>query len=94
MRPIINVEVVIAIHLKPFKLQEELLEDGLCLEGDDAVLVPLVLAIQHHAVHCLLNLGEKIALLALITQLVHLVWKLSYFDSSRHKVMKDSEVRI
>ena len=70
MRPIINVEVVIAIHLKSFKLQEELLEDGLCLEGDDAVLVPLVPAVQHHAVHRAGEVGQEAALPALAARLV------------------------
>ena len=73
MRPIINVEVVIAIHLKPFKLQEELLEDGLCLEGDDAVLVPLVSALQHHPVHRSLDLGKEVSLPRLVANLMHLI---------------------
>ena len=73
MRPIVNIQVVIAVHLEPLKLQEELLEDGLCLEGDDAVLVPLVPALQHHPVYSPLDLGEKVSLPRLVADLVHLI---------------------
>ena len=68
-----DVEVVVTIHVESLELEEELLDDGLSLEGDDAVLVPLVLAVQDHTVHGLLDLGEKVSLLALITELVHLI---------------------
>ena len=71
--PVIDVEMVVAVHLEPLELQQELLHHGLRLEGDDAVLVPLVLAVQDHTVHGLLDLGEKVSLLALITELVHLI---------------------
>ena len=71
---VINVEVIVTVHVEPLKLQEELLEDGLSLEGDDAVLVPLVPALQHHPVHCPLYLGEEIPLPRLVTNLVHLIW--------------------
>ena len=74
MRPIVNIQVVIAVHLEPLELQEELLEDGLSLEGDNAVLIPLVPALQHHPVYCPLYLGEEIPLPSLVTNLVHLIW--------------------
>ena len=71
--PIINVEMIVAVHVKPLKLQEELLEDGFCLEGDDAVLVPLVPALQHHPVHRPLDLREEVSLPRLVANLVHLI---------------------
>ena len=43
--------MVVAVHLEPLELQQELLHHGLRLEGDDAVLVPFVLAVQDHTVH-------------------------------------------
>ena len=66
---VIDVEVVVAVHVELFKLQEELLEDGLCLEGDDAVLVPFVPALQHHPVHRPWNVGHKVPLLVLAANL-------------------------
>ena len=71
--PVVDVEMIVAVHLKPLKLQQELLNDGFRLEGDDTVLVSLVLTVQDDSIHGLLNLGEKISLLALITELVHLI---------------------
>ena len=73
MGPIVNIQMIVAVHLEPLKLQEELLEYGLCLEGDDAVLVPLVPALQHHPVHSPLDLGEKVSLPRLVADLVHLI---------------------
>ena len=73
MRPIVNIQVVIAVHLEPLKLQQELFEDGLCLESDDAVLIPLVPALQHHPVHRPLDLGEEVSLPRLVANLVHLI---------------------
>ena len=64
MRPVVDVEVIIAVHLQPLELEEELLDDGLSLEGDDAVLVPLVPAVQHHAVHRAGEVGQVAALAA------------------------------
>ena len=68
-----DVEVVVTIHVESLELEEELLDDGLSLEGDDAVLVPLVPAVQHHAVHRPLDLGQEVALSVLVADLVHLV---------------------
>ena len=65
MCSIIDVQVIIAIHLQSFKLEQKLLYDRFCLEGDDTVLVPLVPAVQHHAVHCLGDVGHEVAVLAL-----------------------------
>ena len=73
MSSIVDIEMVIAVHLEPVKLEQELLNDGLSLEGDDTVLVPLVVALQHHTVNCPLDLAEEVALPALVTDLVHLV---------------------
>ena len=70
---IIDVKMIIAVHLKTVKLQQELLDDRLGLEGDDAVLVPLVHALQHHPVHRPLDLGEEVSLSVLVADLVHLV---------------------
>ena len=69
MRPVVDVEVIVAVHLQPLELEEELLDDGLCLEGDDAVLVPLVPAVQHHAVHRAGEVGQEAALPALAARL-------------------------
>ena len=73
MGTIVNIQMIITVHLEPLKLQEELLEDGLCLEGDDAVLVPLVPALQHHPVHRPLDLREEVSLPRLVANLVHLI---------------------
>ena len=73
MGPIVNIQMIVAVHLEPLKLQEELLEYGLCLEGDDAVLVPLVPALQNHPVHRPLDLGEEVSLPRLVANLVHLI---------------------
>ena len=73
MGPIVNIQMIVAVHLEPLKLQEELLEYGLCLEGDDAVLVPLVPALQHHPVNRPLDLGEEVSLPRLVANLVHLI---------------------
>ena len=51
MSSIIDIEVVVAVDVKSLKLQQEFLQDALGLEGDHAVLVPLVPAVQHYAVH-------------------------------------------
>ena len=71
--PVINVEVIVTVHVKPLELQEELLEDGLRLEGDNAVLIPLVPALQHHPVHRPLDLREEVSLPRLVANLVHLI---------------------
>ena len=68
-----DVEVVVTIHVESLKFQQELLEDGLCLEGNDAVLIPLVPALQHHPVHRPLDLGEEVSLPGLVANLVHLI---------------------
>ena len=64
-----DVEVVVTIHVESLKFQQELLEDGLCLEGDNAVLIPLVPALQHHSVHRPWNVGHKVPLLVLAANL-------------------------
>ena len=64
-----DVKVIVTIHVEPLELEEELLDDGLCLEGDDAVLVPLVPAVQHHAVHRAGEVGQEAALPALAARL-------------------------
>ena len=73
MCPIIDVEMVVAVHLESLKLEQELFHDGLCLEGDDAVLVPLIPAVQHRPVYRALDSGEEVAVSALVADLVHLV---------------------
>ena len=75
MSSIIDIEMVVTVNVKSLELQQELLQDALGLEGDDAVLVPLVAALEDDAVHRLLDLGEKVALFALITDLMHLIYK-------------------
>ena len=70
-----DVEVVVTIHVEPLELEEELLDDGLSLEGDDAVLVSLVPTLQDDTVHRLLDLGEEVALFALVADLMHLIYK-------------------
>ena len=73
MGSIIDIEMVVTVNVKSLKLQQELLQDALGLEGDDAVLVPLVPALQHHPVHSPLDLGEKVSLPRLVADLVHLI---------------------
>ena len=73
MSSIIDIEMVVTVNVKSLELQQELLQDALRLEGDDAVLVPLVPAVQHHAVHRPLDLGQEVALSVLVADLVHLV---------------------
>ena len=73
MSSIIDIEMVVTVNVKSLELQQELLQDALGLEGDDAVLVPLVPAVQHHAVHRPLDLGHEVALSVLVADLVHLV---------------------
>ena len=51
MSSIIDIEMVVTVNVKSLKLQQELLQDALGLEGDDAVLVPLVAALEDDAVH-------------------------------------------
>ena len=69
MSSVEDVKVVVTIHVEPLELEEELLDDGLCLEGDDAVLVPFVPALQHHPVHRPWNVGHKVSLLVLAANL-------------------------
>ena len=59
---IIDVKMIIAVHLQTIKLQQELLDDRLGLEGDDAVLVPLVLAVEDHPVHRPGDAGHEVTL--------------------------------
>ena len=56
--------MVVAVDVKSLKLQQEFLQDALGLEGDHAVLVPLVPAVQHHAVHRAGEVGQVAALAA------------------------------
>ena len=56
MSSIIDIEMVVTVDVKSLKLQQELLQDALGLEGDDAVLVPLVPTLEDDAVHRLLYL--------------------------------------
>ena len=75
MSPVIDIEMIIAVHLESLELQQELLHHGLRLEGDDAVLVSLVPTLQDDTVHRLLDLGEEVALFALVADLMHLIYK-------------------
>ena len=43
--------MVVTVNVKSLELQQELLQDALGLEGDDAVLVPLVAALEDDTVH-------------------------------------------
>ena len=61
------------VHVQTIKLEQELLQYRLSLEGDDAVLVPLVPAVQHRPVYRALDSGEEVAVSALVADLVHLV---------------------
>ena len=64
MSSIIDIEMVVTVNVKSLELQQELLHHGLRLEGDDTVLVPLVPAVQHHAVHRAGEVGQVAALAA------------------------------
>ena len=68
---VIDIEMVVTVDVESLKLEKELLKDALRLEGKDAVLVPLVLAIQHHAVHCPGDAGHKVPLPRLVADLPH-----------------------
>ena len=52
------------VHVQTIKLEQELLQYRLSLEGDDAVLVPLVPAIQHRPVNCSGDPGQEATFLA------------------------------
>ena len=69
MGSIIDIEMIVTVNVKSLKLQQELLQDALGLEGDDAVLVPLVPALQHHPVHGPWNVGHEVPLLVLAANL-------------------------
>ena len=71
MSSIIDIEMVVTVDVKSLKLQQELLQDALGLEGDDAVLVPLVPAVQHHPVHCPGDVGHEGPLLRLAAHLAN-----------------------
>ena len=62
MGSVIDIQVVVTVDVESLKLQQELLQDALRLEGDDAVLVPLVLAVQHHPVHRPGDAGHEVTL--------------------------------
>ena len=69
MGSIIDIEMDVTVNVKSLKLQQELLQDALGLEGDDAVLVPLVPTLQHHPVHRPWNVGHKVSFLVLAANL-------------------------
>ena len=56
MGSVIDIQVVVTVDVESLKLQQELLQDALRLEGDDAVLVPLVATLEDDAVRRLLYL--------------------------------------
>ena len=70
MGTIVYEEMVIAVQLQEIKPQHETLQDGVCLEGDDAIQVPFVLWLQHCAVY-LPVLKRQEVVLALRR---HVVW--------------------
>ena len=65
MSSVIDVKMIVAVHVEAVKLEQELLDDGVSLEGYDAVLVPLVVALQHHPVHRPGDGRHEVALLVL-----------------------------
>ena len=71
MGSIIDIEMIVAVNVKSLKLQQELLQDALGLEGNDAVLVPLVPAVQHHPVHRPGDVGHKGSLPGLAAHLAN-----------------------
>ena len=71
MSSIIDIEMVVTVNVKSLKLQQELLQDALGLEGDDAVLVPLVPAVKHHPVHRPGDVGHEGPLLRLTAHLAN-----------------------
>ena len=71
MSSIIDIEMVVTVNVKSLKLQQELLQDALGLEGDDAVLVPLVPAVKHHPVHRPGDVGHEGALPGLAAHLAN-----------------------
>lgn len=50
VRPVIDVEVIVAIELQHVEPQHEALQDGVRLKGDDTVQVALVLRPEHSTV--------------------------------------------
>ena len=65
MGSVIDVEMIVAVHVESVELEQELLNDGVSLEGDDTVLVSLVVALQHHPVHRSGDCRHEVTLLVL-----------------------------
>ena len=65
MSSIIDVQMIMAVHVKSVKLEQELLYDGVSLEGDHTVLVPLIIALQHYTIHRPGDAGHEVTLLVL-----------------------------
>ena len=61
-----NIKMVVTVHVESFKTEQKLLQDGLGLEGDDAIDVPLVPADHNCAVDCLGYLGPKVSILGIL----------------------------
>ncbi|PSN29827.1 hypothetical protein C0J52_28086 [Blattella germanica] len=51
MGTIIDEEMIVAVQLKEIETEHETLEDGVRLECDDAIQIPLVLGLQYRAVY-------------------------------------------
>ena len=75
MSAVIDVQMVMTVHVESVKLEQELLNDGLSLEGDDTVLVPLIIALQHHTIHCPGDARHEVTLLVLPADVSHQIWK-------------------
>jgi hypothetical protein len=70
MSAVVYEQVVVAVELQKVETKHESLQDGMRLEGDDAVQVPLVLRLQHSAVYLPVLERQEVVL----TQRRHVVW--------------------
>ena len=70
---IINIQMVMAVHVKSVKLEEEFLQYGFGLEADNAVLIPFIPAVQNDTIHSFGNVGHKVSILTLRANLAHCI---------------------
>lgn len=62
MGPIVYEKMVITVQLQEIEPQHEALQDGVRLEGDDAVQVPLVLRLQHCSIYLAVLKRQEVVL--------------------------------
>lgn len=60
MRSIVHVQMIVAVQLQHIEAQHEALQNGMRLEGDDAVQIAFVLRPQHGPIDFAVQLLEKV----------------------------------